>query len=103
MLLICLILSISCKKEKIYQEKYKIGVQNNYFEAIDSVKIGEQTLKNPIPIGEEHFFKEMFLRAKYEVIFYTSSQLIIKSDFQAVSYQHVILLMLKDNGRIEIQ
>lgn len=94
---------MSCKKESIYQEKYQIGIQNSYFEAIDSVKIGKQTLKNSIPVGEEHFFKEMFWRAKYEVIFYTSSQLIIKSDFQAISSQHVILLTLKANGKIEIQ
>ena len=103
MLLICLILLISCEKEKIYQEKYKIGVQNNYFETIDSVKIGTNMILTPISVGEKQFFREPFTVSNYTAYCYTQSNLVIKADFKAISHQDIILLIINSEGKISIK
>lgn len=101
--ILLLIWLISCEKEQIFKENYTFGIENRYFETIDSVKVGNQTIKSPILVGERHFFEEMFPTSKYEVVFYTSSNLIVKSEFRAISYRDTIQLTLKTDGKIEIK
>ncbi|MDO5105501.1 hypothetical protein [Capnocytophaga sp.] len=103
-LLLCLLLPNSaCKKEQVFQEKYRIGVQNHYFEMIDSVKVGEHMIKNPILVGEKSFFDKKFSSAYYLVHFYTSSNLIVQAKFNAISHQDTILLALNSAGKIIIK
>lgn len=45
--ILLLIWLISCEKEQVFKENYIIGVENQYFETIDSVKIRNKTSKNP--------------------------------------------------------
>lgn len=91
---------ISCKKEEIFKENYTIGVENQYFETIDSVKIGENTLKKPLFVNQKHFFSEKFPTSDYKIEFYTASNLMIKTKFKAISHHDTILLTLSRNGKI---
>lgn len=93
---------ISCKKEEIFQENYNIGVKNNYFEAIDSIKIGSATFNKSLSVGETSFFKEKFSISSYSVKLYTTSNLIITTKFKAISHKNTILLTLISDGTILI-
>ena len=104
MLLICLfLLSISCKKEKVSKENYRIGIENRYFERIDSVLIGSKMSKEPIEVSQTYFFKEYFPKNTYEVRCYTASHLVIKTTLKAVDHQENILLSLNADGVLSIK
>lgn len=104
MLLICLfLLSISCKKEKVSKENYRIGIENRYFERIDSVSIGSKMTKEPIEVSQTYFFKEYFPKNTYEVRCYTASHLVIKTTLKAVDHQENILLSLNADGVLSIK
>jgi len=104
MLLICLfLLSISCKKEKVSKENYRIGIENRYFERIDSVLIGSKMSKEPIEVSQTYFFKEYFPKNTYEVRCYTASHLVIKTTLKAVDHQENILLSLNTDGVLSIK
>ena len=104
MLLICLfLLSISCKKEKVSKENYRIGIENRYFERIYSVSIGSKISKEPIEVSQTYFFKEYFPKNTYEVRCYTASHLVIKTTLKAVDHQENILLSLNADGVLSIK
>jgi len=103
-LLICLFLpSISCKKEEVFKENYRIGFENKYFERIDSVMIGDKIMRAPIEVSTIQNFEDIFPIGTYKIQIYTASNLVIKTTLKAVSYDEYILLVLTEKGDVLIK
>ena len=103
-LLICLFLpSISCKKEEVFKENYRIGFENKYFERIDSVMIGDKIMRAPIELSKIQNFEDIFNIGTYKIKIYTASNLVIKTTLKAVSYDEYILLVLTEKGDVLIK
>lgn len=78
-------------------------MENNYFETIDSIKIGNHVLKEAVLVGTTKFFEEPINSSDYSIACYTASNLIIKANFKAVSHRDTILLGLTIEGKIIIK
>jgi hypothetical protein len=103
-LLICLFLpSISCKKEEVFKENYRIGFENKYFERIDSVMIGDKIMRAPIEVSTIQNFEDIFPIGTYKIQIYTASNLVIKTTLKAVSYDEYILLVLTEKDDVLIK